>query len=185
MSAVLNEKVPDRGRGMIVVWDPLVRIFHWSLAAVFFAAYLLGDDGGELHEAIGYVALGLVGFRLLWGIVGSRHARFSSFIPSTGVLLGYLKDVLARKEARYVGHNPAGAVMIVALLLTVVATGVSGWMMTVDFLWGAEWVEELHEALAATTLFLVGLHVAGVAFSSLRHRENLVSAMTTGRKRQN
>ena len=185
MSAVLNEKAPDHEPGSISVWDPLVRIFHWSLAFAFFAAYLLGDDGGELHEVIGYVALGLVGFRLLWGMIGSRHARFSSFIPSTGVLLRYLKDLLARKEARYIGHNPAGAVMIVALLATVAATGVSGWMLTIDALWDAEWVEELHEALAAATLFLVGLHIAGVFFSSLRHRENLVTAMLTGRKRRN
>lgn len=184
MNASLSK--PSAGeRGTILVWDPLVRIFHWSLAVCFFGAYLLGEDGGTLHQTAGYAALGLVDFRLLWGMVGSRYARFSSFIPSTGVLLRYLKDVLKQKEARYVGHNPAGAVMIVALLTTVAAAGVSGWMMTADAFPSAEWVEEVHEAMANITLFLVGLHVAGVAFSSLRHRENLVWAMVTGRKRPN
>lgn len=182
MSAVLDE-ASSTARDTVVVWDPLVRIFHWSLAICFFGAYLLGDDGGTLHQTIGYAAFGLVGFRLLWGMVGSRYARFSSFIPSTGVLLRYLKDVLARKEARYVGHNPAGAAMIVALLLAVVATGISGWLLTTDALWGVEWVEEVHEVMANTTFFLVGLHIAGVVFSSLRHHENLVRAMITGRKR--
>jgi len=119
----------------------------------------------------------------VWGVVGSRYARFSNFIPSAGQLIGYLKDVLAHKEVRYIGHNPVGAVMIVALLLTVIATGVSGWMMTTDAFWGAEWLEELHEALANGTLALVGLHIGGVLFSSIRHRENLVLAMIKGRKR--
>lgn len=168
----------------IRVWDPLVRIFHWSLVAGFFGAYLLGEDGGTLHQSLGFAALGLIGFRLVWGMVGSRYARFSSFIPSRGVLLRYLKEVVAHKEARYVGHNPAGAMMIVALLIAVSATGITGWMMTTDTFWGADWVEEVHEAMANGTLLLVALHVAGVVFSSLRHHENLVWAMITGRKRR-
>jgi cytochrome b len=172
------------GGKSVAVWDPLVRIFHWSLALAFFGAYLLGDDGGQLHQAFGYAALGLVAFRLVWGVVGSRHARFSDFIPSPRRLRAYLKDVLRQREARYLGHNPAGAVIIVALLAMILATGATGWMMTTTAFFGAEWVEEVHETLAGTTLFLVGLHVAGVVFSSLRHHENLVRAMLTGRKRE-
>ncbi|MGB7481849.1 MAG: cytochrome b/b6 domain-containing protein [Burkholderiaceae bacterium] len=165
------------------VWDPLVRIFHWSLVATFFGAYLLGDDGGQLHQALGYGVLGLVAFRLLWGVVGSRHARFASFVPSYRQLTGYLKDLVAGREAHYLGHNPAGAVMIVALLLALIGTGTTGWLMTTDAFWGSEVLEEVHEALANGTLLLVGLHVAGVIFSSLRQRENLVRAMFTGKKR--
>jgi cytochrome b len=179
-SASLDATV-DAGR-TIRVWDPLVRLFHWSLVISFFGAYLLGEDGGWLHQALGYAALGLVAFRLVWGLIGSRYARFSEFIPSPTRLGGYIRDVLARKEARYLGHNPAGAVMIVALLLAVIGTGASGWLMTTDAYWQSEWVEEIHEALAGGTLALVGLHVAGVIFSSLRHRENLVRAMISGRK---
>lgn len=165
------------------VWDPLVRIFHWSLVLAFFGAYVLGDDGGQLHQALGYTVLGLVAFRLVWGLAGSRHARFAGFIPSYRTLLAYLKDVLARREARYLGHNPAGAVMIVALLLALIGTGATGWLLSTDSFWGSDWLEEVHETLANGTLLLVGLHVAGVIFSSLRHRENLVRAMFTGRKR--
>lgn len=170
-------------RGEIRVWDPLVRIFHWSLAIAFFGAYLLGDDGGRLHQALGYTALGLVGFRLAWGFIGTRHARFASFVPSPSQFVRYLRDMAARREARHVGHNPAGAVMILALLAGIALTGLTGWMMTTDALWGAEWVEDVHETAAGATLTLVGLHVAGVIFTSWRHRENLVRAMFTGRKR--
>ncbi|HJW55081.1 MAG TPA: cytochrome b/b6 domain-containing protein [Burkholderiaceae bacterium] len=180
-TASLNAAV-DAGR-TIRVWDPLVRIFHWSLVIGFFGAYLLGDDGGQLHQAFGYAVLGLVAFRLVWGLIGSHHARFASFIPSYGKLIAYLKDVRVHREARHLGHNPAGAAMIVALLLALTGTGVTGWLMTTDLFWGSEGVEAVHETLANGMLLLVGLHVAGVVFSSLRHRENLVRAMITGRKR--
>ncbi|HEX8740043.1 MAG TPA: cytochrome b/b6 domain-containing protein [Casimicrobiaceae bacterium] len=165
------------------VWDPLVRIFHWSLVAAFFGAYALGDDGGVLHQALGYTVLGLVGFRLVWGIVGGRYARFACFVPSPRRLAAYVKDVVAHREARYLGHNPAGAAMIVALLVAIVGTGVTGWLLTTDAFWGNETMADIHEALANGTLGLVGFHVAGVVFSSLRHRENLVRAMFSGRKR--
>ncbi len=171
------------GKQSVRVWDPLVRIFHWSLAASFFAAYLLGDDGGSWHQAFGYAALGLVAFRLLWGVAGPRNARFASFVPTPAGLFRYVKDVLAHREARFIGHNPAGAMMILALLACIVATGTTGWMMTTAAFFDAEWLEEIHEALAGGTLALVGLHVAGVIFSSIRHRENLALAMFTGRKR--
>lgn len=165
------------------VWDPLVRVFHWSLAIAFFGAYALGDDGGQLHRALGYAVLGLVAFRLAWGLIGSRYARFSSFIPSYSELIAYLKDVAAHREARYLGHNPAGAAMIVALLIALTGVGTTGWLLTTDIFWGSETMTGIHELLANGTLLLIGLHVAGVLFSSLRHRENLVKAMFNGRKR--
>ncbi|MBK7249824.1 MAG: cytochrome b/b6 domain-containing protein [Gammaproteobacteria bacterium] len=165
------------------VWDPLVRVFHWSLVAAFAGAYALGDDGGAVHQALGYTVLGLIAFRLVWGLVGSRHARFADFVPSPRRLLAYLKDVMARREARHLGHNPAGAAMILMLLLTLTGTGITGWLQTTDAYWGSEAMEDVHEALANITLMLIGLHVAGVVFSSLRHRENLARAMFTGRKR--
>lgn len=165
------------------VWDPLVRIFHWSLVIAFFGAYALGDDGGLLHQALGYTVLGLVAFRLAWGLVGSRYARFSSFIPSYSKLIAYLKDVAVHRETRYLSHNPAGAAMIVALLLALIGVGATGWLLTTDAFWGSDTMTDVHELLANGTLFLIGLHVAGVLFSSLRHRENLVRAMFNGRKR--
>ena len=171
--------------GTVRVWDPLVRVFHWSLVLAFFGAYALGDDGGWWHQTLGYAMLGLVAFRLAWGLVGTRYARFSSFVPTPRRVFSYLKNLVARREARYLGHNPAGAAMIVALLVAVIATGTSGWLMTTDAFWGSESAEAIHEWAANGTLLLVGLHIAGVAFSSLRHRENLVRAMVTGRKRIN
>jgi cytochrome b len=165
------------------VWDPLVRLFHWSLAASFFGAWLLGDDGGALHQALGYAALGLVAFRLVWGVIGPRNARFSSFVPSPRRFLAYVRDMLAGRERRYLGHNPAGGVMIVALLAAVAATGLTGWMMTLPAYADLHWVEDVHETLAGGALALVVLHVAGVVLSSVRHRENLVRAMITGDKR--
>ncbi len=165
------------------VWDPMLRIFHGSLVAAFAGAWLLGEEGDTWHQACGYTVLALVAFRIVWGVIGSHHARFSHFVPSPRTLWNYTLDVMARREARHLGHNPLGAAMIVALLLMLTATGVTGWLQTTDVFWGNELIDALHVFLANTTLVLVGLHVLGVFYSSLRHRENLVRAMVTGRKR--
>lgn len=167
----------------IRVWDPLVRIFHWSLVAAFTVAWLTADDWDRLHEWAGYAAAALIAFRLLWGLAGPKYARFRQFVRSPSAVAGYLRATLHGKEPRYLGHNPAGGLMIVALILAMAGTALTGWMYTLDAFWGMEWVEETHEALANLLLVLVGLHVAGVIFSSLRHRENLVRAMVVGRKR--
>lgn len=164
------------------VWDPLVRLFHWSLVASFAIAWL-SEEGETLHNAAGYVVLALVAVRVVWGFVGSRNARFRDFVPTPAALLAYLRRMLAARAERHLGHNPAGGAMIVALLAMLALTAGSGWLMTTDRFWGVGWVEKLHEVSAWLTLALVGLHVAGVVLSSLAHRENLVRAMITGRKR--
>ena len=169
----------------VKVWDVFVRLFHWGLVASFAVAWLSADEWDRLHEWAGYAACALVGLRVVWGFVGTKHARFSDFVRSPLVVLSYLNDVLWGRERRYLGHNPAGGAMIVALLLGIIGLGLTGWMMTVDRFWGAEWVEELHEVLAHGLLALVILHVFGVLFASVSHRENLVRAMLTGRKRCN
>ena len=175
----------DSPPATIHVWDLFVRVFHWSLVAAFAIAWLTGDEWERLHEWVGYTAAGLVAVRLIWGFVGTKYARFANFVRNPGATLAYLGDVMGGTEKRYVGHNPAGAVMIVALLAGILGLGLTGWMMTLDAYWGAEWVEELHEVLANGMLVLVALHVAGVAFASIRQGENLVRAMITGRKRAN
>jgi cytochrome b len=164
------------------VWDPLVRLFHWVLVISFTIAWLNTEDK-TLHKGAGYVVLALVAVRLIWGLVGSRHARFRDFVPRPRELLGYLKSLLRGQPRRYLGHNPAGGAMIVLMLAMLVLTGGSGWLSTTDAFWGVEWVENLHAAAANLTVVLVFAHVAGVVFSSLQHRENLVLAMITGRKR--
>lgn len=166
----------------VKVWDPWIRIFHWSLVILFAAAYATGDELDNVHIALGYAIAGLLAFRIAWGFVGSRHARFRDFVRSPRQVLAYVRDVAAMRARRYLGHNPAGGAMIVALLLALIATCLSGYLMTTVF-WGVEWIEEVHETCAHLTLLLVALHVAGVVVSSIMHHENLVRAMITGRKR--
>ncbi|WP_395020712.1 cytochrome b/b6 domain-containing protein [Dongia sp.] len=167
----------------VKIWDPFVRVFHWSLVASFAVAWLTAEDVRVLHEWAGYAAGALIGLRLVWGIMGTRYARFRQFIRSPGTVVAYLRDIATGREARYLGHNPAGGLMILALLATMAAVAATGWMQTTDTWFGVDWVEEVHEVLASVMLGLVGLHVLGVLVASLRHRENLVRAMFTGRKR--
>ena len=168
---------------MVKVWDPFVRVFHWTLLTLFVIAFASGDDVEKVHIAAGYGIAVLLALRLVWGIIGSRHARFSGFVRSPREVIAYLRDVASLRAPRYLGHNPAGGAMIIALLTALIATAATGYMMTTDAYWGAKWVEKLHEALAYGTLALAGLHVLGVAASSLLHRENLIKSMWTGRKR--
>lgn len=167
----------------VKVWDIAVRIFHWSLVVWFILAWISADEWDRFHEISGYVVAGLVGFRLLWGIIGSRHARFSDFVVRPSTLIVYLRDSLLNRAKRYLGHNPAGGAMILALLGSLVVAIVSGIASTSNSFWGIEWVEELHEISSILALVLVLFHLAGVVYSSIFHRENLVKAMFTGKKR--
>ena len=171
--------MPDR----LLVWDPFVRVAHWTLAVGVAAAWFTRTGGGALHEWLGYGTLALVGARVVWGFVGSAHARFADFVRRPATVVAYAADVLRRREARFLGHNPLGGYMIVALLLAIAATGASGWLYTTDRYWGVEWVEKLHSTLADVLVVLVALHVVGVLAASLSQRENLVAAMLHGRKR--
>jgi cytochrome b len=110
----------------IRVWDPLVRIFHWSLVVGFTVAYLSGEEESNVHIYAGYVVMGLIIFRLLWGFIGSRYARFSSFVTSPATLIEYLKAMLARNPKHYIGHNPAGGWMVIAMLVCLSVITVSG-----------------------------------------------------------
>ncbi|WP_085891728.1 cytochrome b/b6 domain-containing protein [Roseovarius litorisediminis] len=194
------------------VWDPLVRTFHWGLVAAFAVAWLSAEELDTVHEIAGYVVAGLVAFRLVWGLVGSRYARFAQFLRSPGATLSYLRDMVQGKERRYLGHNPAGAAMIVALLVTLSGTAFTGWLLeepdrvamlpSVPVIVAPAWADndrddheygqrgevdgllkEVHEALASLMLLLVALHVGGVVLASFRHHENLARAMVTGGKR--
>lgn len=170
------------GERTVKVWDPLVRLFHWSLAACIFGAFLV-EEGDTAHQLLGYAALGLIGFRLLWGLVGSRHARFSSWVRGPRAVAVYLRQRRAGRSQRRLGHNPAAAVMILLLLAGVAAVGMTGWMQTWDAFWGVEWLEDLHEALAWGLLAFVGIHVLAAIVESVHYRENLIAAMVHGRKR--
>lgn len=163
------------------VWDPFVRMFHWGVAALVAAAFLSPDDK-RLHEPIGYAVLALVGARLLWGVIGSRHARFTDFVTGPRAIAAYLRELAAGRPRPYRGHNPAGGAMVLALLAMLLVVGGTGWLSETDAFFGVDWVSELHGAASTVLLVLIGLHVLGVLVSSLAHRENLVRAMITGHK---
>ncbi len=171
---------PDAGT--VKVWDVFVRIAHWSLVASVLGAWVT-KDFGVVHEWLGYATLIIVALRLVWGVVGTRYARFTEFVRSPEATIAYAKQLLVLRAPRYVGHNPLGSYMIIALIVMIALTGVTGWLYTTDRLWGVEWMEELHEATANGLLLLIVLHVCGVLVSSMAHRENLVKAMVSGRKR--
>jgi cytochrome b len=186
MSAV-NNSIEAGGAtppATVKVWDLFVRIFHWSVAASFVVAYATADEIEKVHIAAGYLIAGLIVVRVVWGFIGPRHARFSSFVRSPRDVLAYLRDVALLRAPRYIGHNPAGGAMIVALLTTLMGTCVTGYMMTTDAYWGSKWVEEVHETTAHLAVALIVVHVLGVLVASFEHRENLIQAMFTGRKRR-
>lgn len=202
--------VTQSERASFRVWDPMVRIFHWSLVCAFVIAYLSADELDTLHEVAGYVVAGLVAFRLIWGLIGSRYARFVQFLRGPSETIGYMGDIISGKERRYLGHNPAGAVMVVALLLGLSGTAFTGWLLVepdrIAMLpdlpqivapayadedgeaegYGegrSEMVEEVHEVLANLMLLLIAVHIGGVVLTSFRHNENLARSMVTGNKR--
>ena len=166
----------------VKVWDPLVRLFHWSLAGLFLANFFT-EDGELVHRGIGYAVLALLAVRFVWGWVGTRHARFADWVPGPRGVRDYLRARLAGRSQRRLGHNPAAAVMILALLVGVLLVGVTGWLQATDAFFGTPWLEELHELLAYGVLGLVVVHVLAAMGESVHYRENLVAAMIHGRKR--
>ena len=172
------------------VWDPLVRMLHWTLVLAVAAATASIWMLGGLHQPAGYVALGVLVVRVLWGFAGGqrdspmRFARFTQFVRRPRATLAYARALLQHREPRYIGHNPLGGWMVLALLTCVAGLALTGWLYTADWFWGDERVEQAHAALAWWLLLLVVVHLAGVIFTSLRHRENLVRAMLTGTKRE-
>lgn len=164
------------------VWDPVVRVFHWSLVLAFGANALLTDPESNLHEWIGYAVVALIGLRILWGLVGGRYARFSSFPPSASGAMGQLSDMATGRRRVHLGHTPLGALMIYNLLLTILAIGATGYMMTTNTWWGVEWVEELHEVLVTWAEISIVAHVGAVIWESLRTGVNLPRAMVSGVK---
>jgi len=192
----------------IKVWDIGVRAFHWSLVILFFIAYVSGEDEESVHIYSGYAVLALVIFRVVWGFIGTKYARFSDFIYGPHTVMQYARSVFSTKPLHYIGHNPLGGWMVVLLLLSLIGVSWSGLEV-----YGAEghgplagdmiiapaiadegghdsvksgqeefW-EEIHEVFANFTLFLVILHISGAITASFIHRENLVRAMITGYKK--
>ncbi|MCJ8144705.1 cytochrome b/b6 domain-containing protein [Ancylobacter sp. A5.8] len=165
------------------VWDLVVRLFHWTVVTGCLLNLFVLDDGGLAHEVAGYAVAAALVIRVIWGFIGTRHARFADFVPGPRRLGAYLSALLKGREPRTLGHNPAGAVMMLVLMALLGGVSVTGWMMGLDAFWGEEWLEDLHGTLANSILALAFLHVGAALFESWRHRENLVWSMITGRKR--
>ncbi len=164
------------------VWDPVVRLFHWALVLAFALAWITGDEIKSLHELAGYAIVGLLAMRIIWGFVGTTHARFTDFVYRPSAVIGYLRDTASLKAKRYLGHNPAGGAMVLALIATLAIICATGVTMA-ETNWGTGWIKDIHEVAATLALVLVGLHLTGVLVASFEHRENLVRSMFTGRKR--
>lgn len=175
-------KPTDKPTGSVLVWDLPVRVFHWSLALCFAIAYVTAesDQWALVHFISGYLFFALIFFRLVWGLVGSRYARFAEFVRSPGVVIGYLRGYFSGGVQRYIGHNPIGAVAILLMLGLGLGIVITGWLN----LNGPEneALEEVHELLANGLLAVVVVHVLGVIVSGHKHRENLPRAMVTGYK---
>jgi cytochrome b len=184
-------------RQQVKVWDGFVRFFHWSLVLSFIAAYLTFQLGmQETHAILGYFITGLIVFRVTWGFIGSKYARFSDFIYSPKTVISYVKSIRSGHPAHYLGHNPAGGAMVLALLLALVIITVSGLVILgiIEFdgpLVGilhnisdetAYTFREIHEVGINVMLVLIGLHIVGVILASVQHKKNLVKAMLTGYK---
>ena len=167
----------------VKVWDPFVRLFHWSLVTCVLLNQWVLEAGETPHQWAGYIASALVAARILWGFVGSRHARFSDFFPTPTRLRGHLAALRAHRPLEQVGHNPLGALMMLALMALVLALGVTGWLQGTDAFWGEAWLQELHELLANGLLLLAGLHAGAAIVMGRMERVNLVHAMITGVKR--
>ena len=188
------------------VWDSFVRIGHWTLVAAFATAYLTGDDRLEVHEWAGYFVGAYLVLRIAWGFAGTVHARFADFLYTPRRAVAYLIDMLHRRAKRYLGHSPAGSVMVFALLAALSGTVITG-MAEIAASHGEgplsgiiernaqpppaqieareereSTLRETHELFANLTLILIALHIGGVVVASFSHRENLVLSMINGRK---
>jgi cytochrome b len=180
----------------VKVWDPVVRIFHWTLVTTFFIDYFTEEDLLTIHVWSGYIMLAIIAIRVVWGFIGTRHARFSDFVTKPSVAFQYLKDTVYLRAERFIGHNPIGGFLVVIILIGSVLTGISGLLLYgADehagplaglFTSGGEFwediLEEIHEVFANFTLILVIIHVIGVVVESKIHNENLVRAMWDGYK---
>jgi len=164
------------------VWDLFVRVFHWTLVVCVLLNSFVLDDGETVHRWAGYLASALVLARVVWGFVGSRHARFTDFFPTPGRIVRHVRGMFSGRAEFHWGHNPLGALMMMALMGLVLALGVTGWMQGLDAYWGEEWLQDLHEGIGEALIILVGLHAAAALIMGRIERARLLKAMVTGVK---
>ncbi|MBS0643833.1 MAG: cytochrome b/b6 domain-containing protein [Proteobacteria bacterium] len=178
-----STSLPASAPQTVRVWDPVVRIFHWGVAIAFLIACLTAEELDGIHRATGYLIAALLAVRVVWGLIGTKYARFIDFVRSPRTALEYLRQSRDGTAPRYLGHNPAGGLMAIALMGLLGGICYTGYLMTTPQWWGSELMEGLHETLVNGTIGLIVLHILGNVFSSIVHRENLTLSMITGRKR--
>lgn len=183
-------------RRQVRVWDIPTRAFHWTLASSFIFLIISGDQGWmEWHFKAGYLLSALVIFRLFWGVLGSRYARFKSFAFSPSTTFSYIKGLLTGQHQNHYGHNPAGALMVFALLVLLLVQAFSGMVISDEIMWEGpfynsvpESINELggmiHEPLQGFLQFMIVAHILAIAFHRFKFGEHLVRAMIHGRKPQ-
>ena len=178
----------------VPVWNLFIRLFHWLLVGSFAISWYTREEYYSLHLQAGYTVLGLIVLRIIWGLFGSKYARFSNFIYSPSSTISYIKTLFSGHAKRFIGHNPAAGMMILALLLNLMTVTISGialdgaenWsgpMAQMNLFKYMDLIQPIHKLSTDTLLILIGLHLCGVVYTSLLHRENLVRAMFNGRKR--
>ncbi|MFV1982566.1 MAG: cytochrome b/b6 domain-containing protein [Thiohalomonadales bacterium] len=184
-------------RNDVKVWDIIVRVFHWSLVTTFFICFIT-EDSSKLHTYSGYLIILLIISRIIWGFIGSEYARFKSFIVAPRVVNLYLKDLVKNKNSRFIGHNPAGAAMIVVLISSILITCLTGvvlygvedhagplaFLFTQEDEYLEDIIEEIHEFFSYFSVGLIVLHVTGVVIAGKQHNENLVKSMINGYKKK-
>lgn len=164
------------------VWDRFVRVFHWSLVSCVLLNQFVLEEGEAPHEWAGYLTTALVVARIVWGFIGSRHARFADFFPTPARLRRHLRGLRSGQVDHHWGHNPLGALMMLLLMGLVLALGLTGWLQGTDAFFGEEWLQDLHEWLAHALLIAAGLHAAAAIVMGRIERTRLVRAMVTGVK---
>jgi cytochrome b len=172
----------DDSSHKVLIWDLPVRLIHWLLVICFFGAYITAeiDELKIIHFTLGYTVAALIVIRIAWGFIGTTHAKFSNFIRHPKAAISYLRSMIRREHPTDVGHNPAGALAIVALLSLGLLVSLSGWSTLHEMV--GEWAEEVHEVLANFMLVIVVVHIVAVVGGSFLQKENLVKAMITGKK---
>ena len=173
---------PPSQAATVQVWDLPLRICHWALFASVVIAWFSANVHDALHEASGYLVMGLVAFRLIWGFTGTTYVRFARFVRPPPVVLRYMRDLARGRVTRELGHNPAGAAMTLLLLVLLTISTISGWMQLTHRFFGVTWVELLHSYSSNLVIVFAIIHVLGVLLMCVLQKENLVRAMITGRK---
>lgn len=167
------------------LWDPLIRIFHWSIAAIVIANYFFNEEGDDWHQWLGYIAVAWLTVRFFWGFFGSGAARWSDFFPTRASLTAHVKALANREPFHRMGHSPLGGLVMILMMLCVLSLGITGYMMAeVDYFWGVDWVENVHSWIANSLIALVSIHIAAALFESYRLKENLLLSMITGKRRK-